>query len=59
MSPSCSSAFKTRLNVPDVAGKSSRIWLYLALFPFFRIIFSVENNELLIEVIKADSRGDI
>jgi mRNA interferase RelE/StbE len=25
----------------------------------FRIIFTVENNELLIEVIKADSRGDI
>ena len=25
----------------------------------FRIIFTVENNELLIEVIKANSRGDI
>jgi len=25
----------------------------------FRIIFTIENNELLIEVIKADSRGDI
>ena len=25
----------------------------------FRVIFKIENNELLIEVIKAGSRGDV